>query len=35
MADATSSRIFAPGLLEGQICVVSGAGTGLGKATAV
>jgi citronellol/citronellal dehydrogenase len=29
------SRIFAPGLLEGQVCVVSGAGTGLGKATAL
>ena len=35
MADGTSSRIFAPGLLEGQVCVVSGAGTGLGKATAL
>src|SRR3954453_12821955 len=31
---AMSSRIFAPGLLDGQVCVVSGAGTGLGKATA-
>src|SRR5262245_1407912 len=30
-----SSRIFAPGLLDGQVCVVSGAGTGLGKATAL
>ena len=30
-----SSRIFAPGLLEGRVCVVSGAGTGLGKATAL
>ena len=29
------SRIFAPGLLRGRVCVVSGAGTGLGKATAV
>jgi citronellol/citronellal dehydrogenase len=29
------SRIFAPGLLDGQVCVVSGAGTGLGKATAL
>jgi citronellol/citronellal dehydrogenase len=29
------SRIFAPGLLEGQVCVVSGAGTGLGRATAL
>ena len=32
-ADAAASRIFAPGLLEGQVCVVSGAGTGLGRAT--
>jgi citronellol/citronellal dehydrogenase len=30
-----SSRIFAPGILEGLVCVVSGAGTGLGKATAL
>jgi citronellol/citronellal dehydrogenase len=30
-----SSRIFAPGLLDGQICVVSGAGTGLGRAAAL
>jgi citronellol/citronellal dehydrogenase len=29
------SRIFAPGLLDGQVCVVSGAGTGLGRATAL
>jgi citronellol/citronellal dehydrogenase len=29
------SRIFAPGLLEGRVCVVSGAGTGLGRATAL
>src|SRR5918996_1504145 len=29
------SRIFRPGLLDGQVCVVSGAGTGLGKATAL
>lgn len=35
MAEGTSSRIFAPGLLDGQICVVSGAGTGLGRATAL
>jgi citronellol/citronellal dehydrogenase len=33
VADA-SSRIFKPGLLSGQVCVVSGAGTGLGRATA-
>jgi citronellol/citronellal dehydrogenase len=35
MADRPSSRIFAPGLLDGQVCVVSGAGTGLGRAAAV
>ena len=29
------SRIFAPGLLDGQVCVVSGAGTGLGRAAAL
>jgi len=34
MAQA-SSRIFAPGLLEGLVCVVSGAGTGLGRASAI
>ena len=28
-------QIFREDLLEGQICVVSGAGTGLGRATAV
>ena len=28
------SRIFAPGLLDGQVCLVSGAGSGLGRATA-
>ena len=31
----TPSRIFAPGLLDGQVCVVSGAGSGLGKASAL
>ena len=35
MADSPASRIFAPGLLEGQICVVSGAGTGIGRAAAL
>jgi citronellol/citronellal dehydrogenase len=30
-----AERIFAPGLLDGQVCVVSGAGSGLGRATAV
>jgi citronellol/citronellal dehydrogenase len=34
MADPPS-RIFAPGLLDGQICAVSGAGTGLGRAMAL
>jgi NAD(P)-dependent dehydrogenase (short-subunit alcohol dehydrogenase family) len=29
------SRIFSPGLLEGRVCLVSGAGTGLGRATAL
>jgi NAD(P)-dependent dehydrogenase (short-subunit alcohol dehydrogenase family) len=35
MANGTNSRIFASGLLDGRICVVSGAGTGLGRATAL
>jgi NAD(P)-dependent dehydrogenase (short-subunit alcohol dehydrogenase family) len=35
MADRGQSRIFAPGLLDGQVCVVSGAGSGLGRATAL
>src|SRR3954454_21341530 len=29
------SRIFVPGLLEGMVCVVSGAGTGLGREAAL
>ena len=29
------SRIFAPGLLDGQVCLVSGAGSGLGRETAL
>jgi citronellol/citronellal dehydrogenase len=32
---AERSRIFAPGLLDGQVCLVSGAGTGLGRASAL
>jgi citronellol/citronellal dehydrogenase len=28
------SEVFAPGLLDGRVCIVSGAGTGLGMATA-
>jgi citronellol/citronellal dehydrogenase len=35
MAEERESRIFAPGLLDGKVCVVSGAGTGLGRATAL
>ena len=29
------SRIFAPGLLDGQVALVTGGGSGLGRATAV
>lgn len=32
---AGNSRIFAPDLLSGSVCVVSGAGSGLGRATAI
>ncbi|HXV05265.1 MAG TPA: SDR family oxidoreductase [Solirubrobacterales bacterium] len=35
MAESSPSRIFRDGLLEGQTCVVSGAGSGLGRATAL
>ena len=35
MGESSLSRVFVPGLLEGQVCVVSGAGTGLGRATAL
>src|SRR5436190_16158983 len=35
MGDPAPSRIFAPGLLAGKVCVVSGAGTGIGRATAL
>jgi len=30
-----TSRIFAPGLLDGMVCLVSGAGSGLGRETAL
>jgi citronellol/citronellal dehydrogenase len=30
-----ASKIFAPGLLDGQVALVSGAGSGLGRATAI
>jgi citronellol/citronellal dehydrogenase len=35
MAKRADSEIFRPGLLEGRVCVVSGAGTGLGRATSL
>jgi citronellol/citronellal dehydrogenase len=35
MTDSARSRIFRDGLLEGQVCVVSGAGSGLGRETAL
>ncbi|MGH2926026.1 MAG: SDR family oxidoreductase [Solirubrobacterales bacterium] len=35
MSEQRPSEIFRPGLLEGKVCVVSGAGTGLGRATAI
>jgi citronellol/citronellal dehydrogenase len=35
MADSSHSQVFRDGLLEGQVCVVSGAGSGLGRATAL
>jgi citronellol/citronellal dehydrogenase len=31
---AQQSRIFAPGLLDGRVCLVSGAGSGIGRETA-
>src|ERR687887_333545 len=33
MAESDPSRVFAPGLLRGKVCLVSGAGSGLGRAT--
>jgi NAD(P)-dependent dehydrogenase (short-subunit alcohol dehydrogenase family) len=35
VAERAHSRIFRDGLLEGQVCVVSGAGSGLGRETAL
>ena len=35
MTRDTQSRIFRPDLLDGQVCVVSGAGSGLGRETAL
>jgi NAD(P)-dependent dehydrogenase (short-subunit alcohol dehydrogenase family) len=35
MSESADSRIFRPGLLAGQVCLVSGAGSGLGRATAL
>jgi NAD(P)-dependent dehydrogenase (short-subunit alcohol dehydrogenase family) len=35
MAESDRSRIFRDGLLEEQVCVVSGAGSGLGRETAL
>jgi citronellol/citronellal dehydrogenase len=35
MAESPHSRIFRDGLLEGQVCLVSGAGSGLGRETAL
>ncbi|MGZ5321636.1 MAG: SDR family oxidoreductase [Solirubrobacterales bacterium] len=35
MAQRPPSRIFVPDLLQDQVCVVSGAGTGIGRATAL
>jgi citronellol/citronellal dehydrogenase len=35
VTERSDSRIFAPGLLEGLVCVVSGAGSGLGREMAL
>jgi citronellol/citronellal dehydrogenase len=35
MAERSLSRVLAPGLLEGRVCIVSGAGSGLGRAAAL
>jgi len=33
--ESSRSRLFSPGLLEGQVCIVSGAGSGLGRESAL
>jgi citronellol/citronellal dehydrogenase len=35
MAETSRSQVFRQGLLDGQVCVVSGAGSGLGRETAL
>ncbi|MEX2108116.1 MAG: SDR family oxidoreductase [Solirubrobacterales bacterium] len=35
MGDSSQSRVFRPDLLDGQVCLVSGAGSGLGRETAL
>lgn len=35
MSDSAHSRVFRDGLLDGQVCVVSGAGSGIGRETAL
>jgi citronellol/citronellal dehydrogenase len=35
MTESSQSRVFRPGLLDGQVCLVSGAGSGLGRETAL
>ncbi|HYC82022.1 MAG TPA: SDR family NAD(P)-dependent oxidoreductase, partial [Solirubrobacterales bacterium] len=35
MAESSRSQVFREGLLEGQVCLVSGAGSGLGRETAL
>jgi citronellol/citronellal dehydrogenase len=35
MTESSHSQVFRDGLLDGQVCVVSGAGTGLGRETAL
>ena len=35
MAESSRSQVFREGLLEGQVCLVSGAGSGLGREIAL